>query len=112
MWRWIAVGLLLVLTAPASAQTKKPAPTRRAPATPALTKVVPEMICPMPLGVGVTTKLAFCDVVTGRSPENGILITLPPHKGPLTLTFDLHNRHTYSEEEVKAQRAYRRYTAT
>jgi len=29
----------------------------------------------------------------------------------VTLTFDLHNRHTYSEEEVKAGRGYARYTA-
>src|SRR5215831_12909370 len=31
---------------------------------------------------------------------------------PVTLTFDLHNRHTYSEEQVKANRAFSRYTAT
>ena len=36
----------------------------------------------------------------------------PPHIGPVTLTFDLHNRHTYSEELVKTNRGYRRYTAT
>ena len=30
----------------------------------------------------------------------------------MTLTFDLHNRHTYSEEQVKANRAFARYTAT
>jgi len=30
----------------------------------------------------------------------------------VTLKFDLHNRHTYSEEQVKTNRAYRRYTAT
>ena len=30
----------------------------------------------------------------------------------MTLTFDLHNRHTYSEELVKSNRAYRKYTAT
>ena len=29
-----------------------------------------------------------------------------------TLTFDLHNRHTYSEEQVRANRAFARYTAT
>ena len=28
------------------------------------------------------------------------------------MTFDLHNRHTYSEEQVKAGRAFARYTAT
>ena len=32
--------------------------------------------------------------------------------GPVTLTFNLHNRHTYSEEQTKANRAYARYTAT
>src|SRR5439155_1682782 len=37
---------------------------------------------------------------------------LPPHEGPVTLTFDLHNRHTYSEELVRAHRAFARYTAT
>jgi hypothetical protein len=70
------------------------------------------MTCPSPLGVGVTTKLAYCDVMTGRDPAAGILIPLPPHKGPVTLTFNLHNRHTYSDEQVKANRAYTRYTAT
>ena len=50
--------------------------------------------------------------MTGRQPADGILIKLPPHRGPVTLTFDLHNRQTYSEEQVKANRAYARYTAT
>ena len=31
---------------------------------------------------------------------------------PATLTFDLHNLHTYSEEQVKAIARYARYTAT
>jgi hypothetical protein len=54
----------------------------------------------------------FCDVITGRNPAEGILITLPPHVGPVTLTFDLHNRQLYSEEEVKTKRAFARYTAS
>jgi len=41
-----------------------------------------------------------------------MIIRIPPHKGPATLTFDLHNLHTYSEEQVKAHRAFARYTAT
>jgi hypothetical protein len=28
------------------------------------------------------------------------------------LSFDLHNRHTYSEEQIKTKRAYHHYTAT
>ncbi len=70
------------------------------------------MTCPTPLGVGVKSHVTFCDVLTGRDPAGGVLIKIPPHRGPVTLTFDLHNRHMYSEEQVKAKRAYARYTAT
>ena len=70
------------------------------------------MTCPAPIGVGVRTKLAFCEVMAGRDPAAGVVIQVPPHKGPATLTFDLHNLHTYSEEQVKAHRAFARYTAT
>jgi hypothetical protein len=96
--------------------------TRRAPATPArpatpakppATKTEPAMMmCPEPLGIGVKTKRDFCDVLIERDPQRGIIITLPPHSGPVTLTFDLHNRHLYSEDLVKAGRGYRRYTTS
>ncbi len=68
--------------------------------------------CPSPLGEGVKTKRQFCDVQTSREFADGIVIMLPPHTGPLTLTFDLHNRHIYSEELIRAKQAYRHYTAT
>src|SRR5436309_8743398 len=109
--RFIAVMMLASVAASAGAQTnraaRKPTPAPVAPKT-----VAPEMTCPTPLGVGVATKQPFCDVMTGRDPAEGIVIKIPPHKGPVTLTFDLHNRHTYSEEQTKANRAYARYTAT
>lgn len=115
----LIAGLIAVVAVlSASAQTKKPASRARgravvaAPPLAALKQAVPEMTCPTPLGVGVATKAAFCDVMTGREPAGGILIMLPSHKGPLTLTFNLHNRHTYSEEEVRSHRGFRRYTAT
>jgi len=51
-------------------------------------------------------------VLTGRDPAAGIIITIPPHKGEVKVTFDLHNRHTYSEEQMKDKRAaFARYTA-
>jgi hypothetical protein len=71
-----------------------------------------QLKCPSALGTGLETKRDYCDVLTGRDPAEGVIIDLPPHTGPVTLTFDLHNRHTYSEELVKANRGYRRYTAT
>src|SRR5262245_58222550 len=95
-----------IIAVPGSAQT------RRTPPAPALTKAAPDVTCPAPLGVGVRTKTSFCEVLAGRDPLGGVLIKLPPHRGPLTLTFDLHNLHLYSEEQVKANRAYARYTAT
>ena len=104
---------VVVFTSPAFGQTRRP-PARKPAAPPPvpLKKDAPEMTCPTPLGIGVKTKTAFCDVMTGRDPAGGVLIMLPPHRGPVTLTFDLHNRHMYSEEQVKAKRGYARYTAT
>lgn len=94
-----------------AAQTRR-APVRR-PAAPVPLKTEPAVFdCPSLLGEGVKTKRMFCDVLTGRDSSDGIIIELPPHTGPVTLTFDLHNRHTYSEEQIKANRGYRRYTAT
>jgi hypothetical protein len=108
------------LAAPfADAQTKKapakkvaPAPTKKAPPPPALSRVQADLTCPSELGVGVRTNRRFCDVLAGRDPAAGVLVAIPPHKGPVTLSFELHNRHTYSEDLVKAKRAYRQYTAT
>jgi len=110
--RTVAIALMLAAV-PVAAQTRRP-PARRpaAPPLPPPKQEPAEVVCPTPLGSGVTTKLAFCDVMSGRNPAEGILIKLPQHRGPVTLTFDLHNRHTYSEEQVKANRAYSRYTAT
>jgi hypothetical protein len=112
MRKLYAAVFVAILTLPAAAQTRQPA--RRPPVPPASTlkTVAPEIVCPAPLGVGVNTSRTFCDVLTGRDPAGGIRIKLPPHRGPVTLTFNLHNRHTYSEEQVKAKRAFARYTAT
>lgn len=101
---------LLVAVAPLTAQTRRTAP--RVPPPPAVKQEPAVVQCPSLLGEGVQTKRSFCDVLTGRDSAGGILIALPPHIGPVTLTFDLHNRHTYSEELVKTGRGYRRYTAT
>jgi hypothetical protein len=108
----LALLMIAAIEMPVAAQrnpARRPAP---APPPAALKKEAPDMTCPTPLGLGVKTKIEFCDVMTGRDPAEGVLIKLPPHRGPVTLTFDLHNRHTYSEEQVKAGRAYARYTAT
>jgi hypothetical protein len=112
----LVAGIVCAVTSLAGAQTKspaKPAPPRPAPAAPAVPKVEDALVtCPSPLGTGVSTGRVFCDVPIGRTPADGITITVPPHKGPAVLTFDLHNRQTYSEEQAKARKAYARLTAT
>ena len=106
-----AIALALLVAAPVSAQTRR-TPARKAPPPPVTKTVAPDIVCQTPLGVGVKTKLAFCEVMAGRDPAAGVLIAVPQHKGPATLTFDLHNLHTYSEEQVRAKRGFARYTAT
>lgn len=108
---------LFVLGGGLDAQTRKtprktPAKVARKVVPPPLTRIQAEWHCPSELGVGVTTTRKFCDVLTGREPKDGVLITIPDHRGPVRLSFELHNRHTYSEELVKAKQAYRKYTAT
>jgi hypothetical protein len=108
----LAVLLLSVLAISSAATSQTRRTTRPAPAA-AAKKEAPEIVCPAPLGTGATTKRVFCDVLTGRDPATGIVIPLPPHRGDVTLTFDLHNRHTYSEEQMRDPRAaYTRYTAS
>lgn len=121
--RLLVVLLLLAgLTVPGlSAQTKKAAPRRtpaartpakKAPAAAAVSRIQAEVTCPSELGLGVTTKRRFCDVLAGRDPAAGVLVAIPAHRGPVTLSFELHNRHTYSEDLVQARTAFRKYTAT
>ena len=106
-----ALVFALLAAMPASAQTRKPGRVA-APAAVAPRTMAPDVTCPTMLGVGLKTKVSFCEVMAGRDPAEGVLVQIPPHRGPATLTFDLHNLHLYSEEQVKANRGYARYTAT
>ena len=107
----LAVALVAAALLPMDvvAQSRRTTARRPAPAPPKIEAASVE--CPNVLGEGVTTKRTFCDVQIGREPAAGVIVTIPPHTGDVTLTFDLHNRHTYSEEQVRANRAYHRYLA-
>jgi hypothetical protein len=101
-----------------SSRTSRKAPqkksTRAAKKAPdaALSRIVADVKCSSELGIGVSTGRRFCDVLTGNDPKEGVLVGIPPHRGPVTISFQLHNRHTYSAELVKMKQAYRKYTAT
>jgi hypothetical protein len=113
-WSDRARYLVTVATALLSAAGVVTAQTRgrATQAVPAAVTEPAKVNCPQVLGDGVQTKRTFCDVLIGRDPAGGIVIPFPAHSGPVTLTFDLHNRHMYSEELAKTNRGYRRYTAT
>jgi hypothetical protein len=114
--RLVIAFLCATLFAPYSieAQSRKtPKKSPRATTTAApLSRVVADVKCSSELGLGVSTGRRFCDVLTGSDPKDGVLVTIPPHRGPVRISFELHNRHTYSAELVKLKQAYRKYTAT
>jgi hypothetical protein len=93
-------------------QRRTPAAPKPKPVPAAPLKTEPAQVkCSELLGTGVRTSETFCFVLAGRDPAQGVLVTIPPHAGPATLTFSLHNRHTYSEEEMRAGRGFAKYTA-
>lgn len=109
--RVAAVLTILALAAGMSADAQTRRPARRAAPLPPLQTEPAELHCPAVLGQGARTNRTYCDVLIGNDPAGGIVIPIPPHVGDVTLTFDLHNRHTYSEDEIRNKRAYRFYTA-
>jgi hypothetical protein len=107
---FVMAGVLLGGNAEAQ---RRRAPARKAvpPPPPPLQTDPAQVRCPELLGTGANNGASYCFVLAGREPEKGVLVTIPPHVGPATLLFDLHNRHTYSEEDVRAGRAFAKYTA-
>ena len=109
-----AIVLLIPGVDAQTRSTTRKAPPRAAKKAPEppLSRIQAEWRCISELGVGLNTGRRFCDVLTGSDPKEGVLITIPPHRGPVTMTFELHNRHTFSAELIKLKQAYRKYTAT
>jgi hypothetical protein len=115
MRRLLTPVVLAIVLAGVSVEAQRRTP-KKAPAKPAakaapapLKTMTPDVKCPSLIGMGIKTGRRFCDVPAGREPAQGVVITLPPHAGPGTLTFDLHARHVYSEDEMKRGKAYARY---
>ena len=113
MVRSVAVTFLVFsLLAADDAGAQRRAPVKKVvPKPPAMKTEPADVKCPESLGAGVRTGAVYCFVLAGREAEQGVIVTIPPHAGTATLLFDLHNRHTYSEELVRSGRAYSKYTA-
>jgi hypothetical protein len=71
-----------------------------------------KVTCPSDLGEGTKSGRRFCDILQASTFAEGAVIALPPHRGSATVTFDLHNRHTYSEQQIKVGQAFAEYLAT
>jgi hypothetical protein len=100
-----AIGLasaMLVVTVTAGAQRAS---------TPPAPKAGPAVACAAELGTGLKTKRQFCDIVISKDTTRSINITLPPHKGAATLTFDLHNRFGSPEAGTPPEKAYAKHVA-
>jgi len=114
--RWYVTALVVALVlaaAPGAAEQRRPQPKKPAPKAPEVKPKTetPEVKCPSLIGMGVKTVRSFCDVPAGRDPNEGIVVSIPRHTGTATLTFDLHARHLYSEDEMKRGKVYARYRA-
>jgi len=114
--RWYFTALIVAVAlaaAPEAAQKRRPLPKKPAPKAAEVQPktTTPEVKCPSLIGMGVKTVRSFCDVPAGRDPNEGVVIAIPPHTGTATLTFDLHARHLYSEDEMKRGKPYARYRA-
>jgi hypothetical protein len=108
----VIVALLMAAPEAAYAQGRRRPPARQPKPAPVQPRNEPAKVaCPESLGTGLRTGAEYCFVIAGRDPAQGVLITIPPHTGEATLRFELHNRHTYSEEQTRAGRGYARYTA-
>ena len=100
-----------IATAPGLSAQKRQVPAKKPPAAAAPKTTSPEIKCPSLIGMGVKTIRSFCDVPAGTDPAQGVIVSLPPHTGEATLSFDLHARHTYSEAQTKSGKGYAQYHA-
>jgi hypothetical protein len=104
-------SVLIAFTTIAAVDAQRKSSAKKPPPPPPLRTAAATLQCPELLGAGVRTGASFCFILAGRDPERGVLVDVPPHVGTAALLFDLHNRHTYSEEDVRAGRGFAKYTA-
>jgi len=86
------------------------APQRRTSRPPAF-KVLQDAKCPASLGTGVKSSRLFCDVLVTDKAAEGVVMTIPKHRGASTLHFDLHNRFTVTPDAVQPVQAFARNAA-
>ena len=102
--RLTAIAIIAAMTTLHAAQTK---PATAKPAQ----RSTQDATCVSELGAGIESKRRFCDVLVGKAAAESVLLRIPPHSGPATLSFDLHNRFDLPLPSVSAANAYARHDA-
>ncbi len=67
--------------------------------------------CAADLGTGVASRRRFCDVIVASVAADSVTVTIPPHTGAATLSFDLHNRFSVPAGQVDAAQAFAHHVA-
>jgi len=100
----VLAASLVVLGGVTAAAQQKPAakPDRRTSTT---------FTCESDLGSGVASRRRFCDVIVATVAADSVSVTIPPHAGPATLMFDLHNRFTVPATATDPGQAFMRHVA-
>jgi len=74
-------------------------------------KTSTQMTCAEDLGLGVSSRRHFCDVIVASVAADSVSVPIPPHTGTATLMFDLHNRFTVPGGQVEPAQSFTRQTA-
>jgi len=88
--RVLALAVVICGMTAAVTAGQRAASSAKAPGT----RVSTANTCAASLGVGLKSKRTFCDVIIAKAPRDSVAMVIPPHAGPVTLMFDLHNRFT------------------
>lgn len=74
-------------------------------------EVTTAFTCASDLGVGLKSRRKFCDIIVSSAVADGVRMTIPAHRGPVILRFDLHNRYTVALPGATPAQMYAKHTA-
>jgi hypothetical protein len=87
------------------------APQQKPAARPPAKRVSTTVTCAADLGVGVSSRRRFCDVIVASVAADSVSIAIPPHAGTAILSFDLHNRFSVPAVRSDPAAAFVRHVA-
>jgi hypothetical protein len=86
-------------------------PLQRKPAAPPRPMLTTSATCVSDLGMGVTSRRRYCDVMVAKTGAASVEMVIPTHVGAATLMFDLHNRFNVPPAGTAVGDAFQRAVA-